>query len=78
MTMAPALRLLWCAAFALGMASALAWLAAQPQVDRQRGGVLGWSNGATTTLTLLEQRRAHPEGREGVQSFLQKRKPNWL
>lgn len=44
--------------------AALAWLAAQPQVDRQRIGVLGWSNGATTTLTLLEQRRAHPEAGE--------------
>ncbi|NMM86834.1 hypothetical protein B2J88_21090 [Rhodococcus sp. SRB_17] len=44
--------------------AALAWLAAQPQVDVQRIGVLGWSNGATTTLTLLEQRRAHPEAGE--------------
>lgn len=34
--------------------AALRWLARQPQV--QRIGVLGWSNGATTTLTLLEQR----------------------
>lgn len=44
--------------------AALAWLAAQPQVDVRRIGVLGWSNGATTTLTLLEQRRAHPEAGE--------------
>lgn len=41
--------------------AALAWLAAQPQVDARRIGVLGWSNGATTTLNLLEQRRLHPE-----------------
>ena len=41
--------------------AALAWLAAQPQVDARRIGVLGWSNGATTTLNLLEQRRTHPE-----------------
>lgn len=44
--------------------AALAWLAVQPQVDGQRIGVLGWSNGATTTLNLLEQRRAHPEAGE--------------
>ncbi|MBT9513530.1 MAG: dienelactone hydrolase family protein [Acidovorax sp.] len=41
--------------------AALAWLAAQPQVDARRIGVLGWSNGATTTLNLLEQRRLHPD-----------------
>lgn len=41
--------------------AALAWLAAQPQVDTRSIGVLGWSNGATTALNLLEQRRAHPE-----------------
>lgn len=40
--------------------AALAWLAAQPQVDAARIGVLGWSNGATTALNLLEQRRAQP------------------
>ncbi|WP_366936054.1 dienelactone hydrolase family protein [Acidovorax sp.] len=44
--------------------AALAWLAAQPQVDALRIGVLGWSNGATTTLNLLEQRRTHPEPSE--------------
>ena len=41
--------------------AALAWLAGQPQVDARHIGVLGWSNGATTTLNLLEQRRNHPE-----------------
>ncbi|HTH12516.1 MAG TPA: dienelactone hydrolase family protein, partial [Acidovorax sp.] len=47
--------------------AALAWLAAQPQVDAQRIGVLGWSNGATTALNLLEQRRTHPEpGEPGI------------
>ena len=44
--------------------AALAWLAAQPQVDAGRIGVLGWSNGATTALTLLEQRRTHPAAGE--------------
>ena len=47
--------------------AALAWLAAQPQVDARRIGVLGWSNGATTALNLLEQRRIHPEpGEPGI------------
>jgi dienelactone hydrolase len=41
--------------------AALVWLAAQPQVDARHIGVLGWSNGATTTLNLLEQRRTRPE-----------------
>lgn len=41
--------------------AALAWLATQPQVDARRIGVLGWSNGATTTLNLLGQRLARPE-----------------
>ncbi len=40
--------------------AAIAWLAAQPGVDAQRIGVMGWSNGGTTTLNLLEQRRLHP------------------
>lgn len=40
--------------------AALAWAAAQPGVDVQRIGVLGWSNGGTTALNLLEQRQAHP------------------
>ena len=40
--------------------AALAWLAAQPGVDAQRIGVMGWSNGGTTTLNLLAQRQAHP------------------
>jgi dienelactone hydrolase len=44
--------------------AALAWLASQPQVDARRIGVMGWSNGATTTLMLLEQRRARPEAGE--------------
>lgn len=44
--------------------AALVWLAAQPQVDVRRIGVLGWSNGATTALDLLEQRRAHPAAGE--------------
>lgn len=41
--------------------AALVWLAAQPQVDARHIGVLGWSNGATTTLNLLEQRLTRPE-----------------
>ncbi|SDM72349.1 Dienelactone hydrolase [Oryzisolibacter propanilivorax] len=40
--------------------AALAWLAAQPQVDAQRLGLLGWSNGASTVLAVLEQRRVQP------------------
>lgn len=44
--------------------AALRWLAGQPRVDASRLGVLGWSNGATTTLHLLAQRRARPEAGE--------------
>ena len=44
--------------------AALRWLAAQPKVDARRLGVQGWSNGATTTLTLLAERRAKPEAGE--------------
>lgn len=44
--------------------AALAWLAAQPGVDARRIGVLGWSNGGTTVLNLLEQRRTHPQAGE--------------
>jgi len=40
--------------------AALQWLAARPGVEARRIGVLGWSNGATTALNLLEQRRLHP------------------
>ena len=43
---------------------ALTWLAAQRGVDARRIGVLGWSNGGTTTLNLLEQRRTHPDSGE--------------
>lgn len=41
--------------------AALAWLAAQPSVDPARLGVLGWSNGGSTALTLLRWRDDHPE-----------------
>lgn len=44
--------------------AALAWLAAQPGVDARRIGVMGWSNGGTTTLNLLVQRQAHPRAGE--------------
>ena len=44
--------------------AALAWLAAQPGVDARRIGVMGWSNGGTTTLHLLAQRQAHPRAGE--------------
>jgi dienelactone hydrolase len=44
--------------------AALVWLAAQPGVDARRIGVLGWSNGGTTALNLLEQRRTHPQAGE--------------
>lgn len=43
--------------------AALVWLAAQPGVDARHIGVMGWSNGGTTTLNLLVQRLTHP--REG-------------
>lgn len=35
---------------------ALQWLAAQPGVDGQRLGLLGWSNGGSTVLAALNQR----------------------
>jgi len=38
---------------------ALQWLAAQPGVDGQRLGLLGWSNGGSTVLAALNRR--HPE-----------------
>lgn len=38
---------------------ALAWLAAQPQVDAARLGLLGWSHGGSTVLASLQ--RGHPE-----------------
>jgi len=38
---------------------ALAWLAAQPGVDGQRLGLLGWSNGGSTVLAATNL--AHPE-----------------
>ena len=41
--------------------AALVWLAAQPGVDARHIGVMGWSNGGTTTLTLLVQRHTHPQ-----------------
>lgn len=44
--------------------AALRWLATQPQVDAQRVAVLGWSNGGSTTLALLEQRRRSPAANE--------------
>ncbi len=57
-------RSLTVAARAQDARAALAWLAAQPEVDRRRIGVLGWSNGATTALNLLEQRAGHPAAGE--------------
>lgn len=37
---------------------ALAWLAAQPDVDRERLGVIGWSHGGSTTLAATNARDA--------------------
>lgn len=37
---------------------ALAWLAAQPGVDRERLGLIGWSNGGSTTLAATDARDA--------------------
>lgn len=44
--------------------AALVWLAQQPGVDARRIGVMGWSNGGTTTLNLLAQRLAQPRSDE--------------
>ena len=38
---------------------ALKWLSEQPQVDKTRLGLLGWSNGGSTVLAALNMR--HPE-----------------
>lgn len=40
--------------------AALAWLRQQPQVDATRIVLLGWSNGATTSLTVIDRRRQPP------------------
>lgn len=37
---------------------ALAWLAAQPGVDRERLGLIGWSNGGSTVLAATDARDA--------------------
>jgi dienelactone hydrolase len=37
---------------------ALVWLAARPGVDRQRLGLLGWSNGGSTVLAATNRRHA--------------------
>ncbi len=37
---------------------ALAWMAAQPGVDPQRLGLLGWSNGGSTVLAATNKRHA--------------------
>ncbi len=39
--------------------AALQWLRAQPQIDAARVALMGWSNGATTTLNVLDT--AHGE-----------------
>lgn len=39
----------------LDVHGALAWLAAQPGVDPQRLGVIGWSNGGQTVLSVANQ-----------------------
>ncbi|MCY0989552.1 dienelactone hydrolase family protein [Nannocystis sp. ILAH1] len=41
---------------------AIAWLARQPFVDRERLALLGWSHGATSVLQLADRRR--PAGAE--------------
>jgi dienelactone hydrolase len=40
------------------VAAAVRWLAAQPQVDAARIVLLGWSHGATTTLTAINAARS--------------------
>ena len=38
--------------------AAIAWLAQRPEVDPQRIGLMGWSNGGSTVLAALNTRRA--------------------
>jgi dienelactone hydrolase len=40
----------------LDVLEALAWLRARPDVDPERIGLLGWSNGATTALMVIDSR----------------------
>lgn len=43
--------------------AALSWLTRQPQIDSTRLAVIGWSNGGSTVLNLVDQRRrAHHTG----------------
>jgi len=41
---------------------ALAWLAAQPDVDSRRLGMLGWSNGGSTVLAATNGKRSEVRG----------------
>ncbi|MEY2685781.1 MAG: hypothetical protein RJA09_2926 [Pseudomonadota bacterium] len=59
--------------------------AAGPEAERACKGLLHRVVGAPLDAALIDATvagiagiRATPEGREGVQSFLQKRKPNWV
>lgn len=38
---------------------------------------MSWSQQRTATTTLIAERRASPEGQEGLKSFLEKREPTW-
>ena len=46
--------------------AALVWLARQPDVDPARIGVLGWSNGGSTALHLLEQMQLQLQRKAGA------------
>lgn len=39
---------------------ALAWLRTQPQVDANRIALMGWSNGATTALSVMDAHQSPP------------------
>ncbi|MNY34682.1 enoyl-CoA hydratase [compost metagenome] len=38
---------------------------------------LNWHQQRDRTTTLIAERRASPEGQEGLKSFLEKREPSW-
>lgn len=49
--------------------AALQWLSAQPGVDARRMALLGWSNGATTALNVIDLARGEPPALAGVAVF---------
>jgi dienelactone hydrolase len=49
--------------------AALEWLRAQPRVDAARVALLGWSNGATTALAVLDTARGDVPALAGAVAF---------